>query len=101
MGDNLEVSVVGPTYNERANVAGGSNSGLDGPWRRFVSFMFGMVSRVLFYEKLRKVKDPLSGFLLVRRSAFEGITLRPIGYKISLEILIRAAGSRVEEVAYC
>ena len=83
------------------NVAGGSNSGLDGPWRRFVSFFFGIVSRVLFYEKLRKVKDPLSGFLLVRRSALEGITLRPIGYKISLEILIRAAGSRVEEVAYC
>jgi dolichol-phosphate mannosyltransferase len=39
--------------------------------------------------------------LLVRRSALDGITLRPIGYKISLEILIRAAGSRVEEVAYC
>jgi len=59
-----------------------------------------MISRVLFYEKLRKVTDPLSGFLLVRRSALDGITLRPIGYKISLEILIRAAGSRVEEVAY-
>jgi dolichol-phosphate mannosyltransferase len=82
------------------NVSGGRNDGLDGPWRRFVSWTFGMMSRVLFYEKLRKVTDPLSGFFLVRRSALEGITMRPVGYKISLEILIRAAGSHVEEVPY-
>jgi dolichol-phosphate mannosyltransferase len=82
------------------NVAGGSSAGLDGPWRRLLSWSFGMASRVLFYEKLRKVKDPLSGFLMVRRSAVEGITMRPVGYKISLEILIRAAGSHVEEVPY-
>ena len=55
---------------------------------------------MLFYEKLRRVTDPLSGFFLVRRSAVEGIAMRPIGYKISLEILIRAAGSHVEEVPY-
>jgi dolichol-phosphate mannosyltransferase len=82
------------------NVPGGSSEGLDGPWRRFLSWSFGMVTRALFYEKLRRVKDPLSGFLLVRRSALDGIVLRPVGYKISLEILIRAAGSRVEEVPY-
>ncbi len=82
------------------NVEGGSKGGLDGPWRRFVSFAFGLIARVLFYEKLRRVKDPLSGFFLIRRSALDGITLRPLGYKISLEILIRAAGSRVEEVPY-
>jgi len=82
------------------NIEGGSSQGLDGPWRRFVSWTFGLVSRVAFYEKLRKVKDPLSGFLLVRRSALDGIVLRPVGYKISLEILIRAVGSHVEEAPY-
>jgi glycosyltransferase involved in cell wall biosynthesis len=82
------------------NVTGGSNAGLDGPWRRFVSWSLGMVARALFYEKLRKVRDPLSGFLLVRRSALDGVVLRPVGFKISLEVLIRAAGSRVEEVGY-
>ncbi len=82
------------------NVSGGSNAGLDGPWRRLVSWALGMAARALFYEKLRKVHDPLSGFLLVRRSALDGIALRPVGFKISLEILIRAAGSRVEEVGY-
>lgn len=82
------------------NVPGGDGGGLDGPWRRFVSWAFGMVSRVLFYEKLRRVKDPLSGFFLVRRDALRGIAMRPVGYKISLEVLIRAAGSRVEEVPY-
>ncbi|MHB8683415.1 MAG: glycosyltransferase [Dehalococcoidia bacterium] len=82
------------------NVAGGSNGGLAGPWRRFVSFVFGLLARVLFYEKLRKVKDPLSGFFLIRRSAVEGIPMRPMGYKISLEILVRSSASRVEEVPY-
>jgi len=82
------------------HVPGGSSGGLEGPWRRFISFAFGVLSRLLFYEKLRKVRDPLSGFLLVRHSALEGVRLRPIGYKISLEILIRAAGSHVEEVPY-
>jgi len=79
---------------------GGSSGGLEGPWRRFVSFGLGILARALFYEKLRRIRDPLSGFLLVRRSALEGVTLRPVGYKISLEILIRAAGSHVEEVPY-
>lgn len=82
------------------NVEGGSSGGLDGPWRRFLSWSLGMASRALFYEKLRRVKDPLSGFLMVRRGSLDGITLRPVGYKISLEILIRAAGSHVEEVPY-
>jgi len=82
------------------HVSGGSSAGLDGPWRRFLSWAFGWVSRVLFYEKLLRVKDPLSGFFLVRRASLEGITLHPVGYKISLEVLIRAAGSHVEEVPY-
>jgi dolichol-phosphate mannosyltransferase len=82
------------------HVEGGSSTGLDGPWRRLVSFTFGVFSRLLFYEKLRRVKDPLSGFLLVRRTSLDGIAFRPMGYKISLEILIRSAGSRVEEVPY-
>lgn len=82
------------------NVSGGSNAGLDGPWRRFVSWALGMTARLMFYEKLRRVRDPLSGFLLVRRNALEGIALRPVGFKISLEVLIRAAGSKVEEVGY-
>ena len=58
------------------------------------------MARLLFYEKLRRIRDPLSGFMLVRRAALDGVTMRPVGYKISLEILIRAAGSRVEEVPY-
>ena len=82
------------------HVPGGSSGGLDGPWRRFVSRAFALMARVLFYEKLRRVKDPLSGFFVIRRSAVEGIAMRPMGYKISLEILVRSAAHRVEEVAY-
>jgi len=38
----------------------------------------------------RRVKDPLSGFFVVKRECLEGLNLRPAGFKILLEILVRA-----------
>ncbi|MGC9307839.1 MAG: glycosyltransferase [Thermoplasmatota archaeon] len=46
----------------------------------------------------REVRDPLSGFFMLRREVIDGIELQPIGYKILLEILIRGRCSHVEEV---
>jgi dolichol-phosphate mannosyltransferase len=36
-----------------------------------------------------RVRDPMSGFFLVRRSAIHGLTLQRQGFKILLEILVR------------
>jgi dolichol-phosphate mannosyltransferase len=55
---------------------------------------------VLFNEKLRKVTDPCSGFFIVRRSILDGVSLRPIGFKILLEILMRSNWSVVHETPY-
>ncbi len=52
----------------------------------------------LLLPKSRAVKDPLSGFFMLRRSVLEGVELHPIGYKILLEILIRGNYKKVEEV---
>ena len=38
----------------------------------------------------RRVKDPLSGFFVVKRECLGGLNLRPAGFKILLEILVRA-----------
>jgi len=48
----------------------------------------------------KQIKDPLSGFFLVRRGVVEGIELNPHGFKILLEILAKGKYSSVIEVPY-
>ena len=54
----------------------------------------------LFTPSARRSTDPLSGFFLVRKAAIDGVALRPVGYKILLEILVRGRVNRVEAVPY-
>src|SRR5215217_8944277 len=55
-------------------------------------------ARLLFPRRLRDVTDPMSGFFLVRRDAIALDALRPRGFKILLEILVRHPALRVAEV---
>lgn len=80
--------------------AGGSYDGLDGVSRRLISVGLKWVAKIVFPDQLLRVSDPLGGFFLVRRSIIEGVTLRPIGYKISLELLVRCRWVRLVEVPY-
>jgi dolichol-phosphate mannosyltransferase len=52
----------------------------------------------LFLPRSRVVKDPMSGFFMLRREVLYGTELHPIGYKILLEILARGTYERVVEV---
>lgn len=79
---------------------GGSAEGLDGGWRRLASRATGYVSRALFPLKLRGCSDPMSGFFAVRRSAFVVADLRPKGFKILLELLVRSSQLRLAEVPF-
>jgi dolichol-phosphate mannosyltransferase len=81
-------------------VPGGSASGLDGPLRRLVSRGLKDLSRLVFPRRLAGISDPLGGFFLVRRSVVQDVDLRPIGYKILLEILVRGRWRRAQEVPY-
>jgi dolichol-phosphate mannosyltransferase len=92
--DNCEV-VVASRY-----LPGAGTAGLDGPVRQLGSRALKWVAWALFPRRLAKVTDPLSGFFLVHRSALKDCHLRPIGYKILLEILIRCQWRRVGEVPY-
>src|SRR5262245_29816718 len=47
-----------------------------------------------------RVKDPMSGFFIVRRSAIEGISFETKGFKLLLEILVRGRIRSAREVAY-
>lgn len=47
---------------------------------------------------LTRCSDPMSGFFAVRPEVVEGAPLRPRGYKILLEVLVKGKYERVEEV---
>ncbi|MEV6923360.1 polyprenol monophosphomannose synthase [Dactylosporangium sp. NPDC051485] len=78
----------------------GRSDGLGGLLRRLVSRASGTLARLAFPLRLRPVTDPMSGFFAVRREAVEPSDLRPNGYKILLEILVRGRIDRVVEVPY-
>jgi dolichol-phosphate mannosyltransferase len=46
------------------------------------------------------VSDPMSGFFLVKRAKLDFESIRPIGYKIMLETLIKSRISSIAEVPY-
>jgi dolichol-phosphate mannosyltransferase len=81
-------------------VPGGSASGLDGPLRQLYSRGLRRLSQVVFPRRLASISDPLGGFFLLHRSVVEGAELRPIGYKILLEILVRCSWRTAREVPY-
>ena len=77
--------------------AGGGVSGL-GRSRTLVSQLLAISARAAFPARLRKITDPLSGFFIARRAALHLDALRPDGFKILLEILIRCPDLRVSEM---
>lgn len=78
-------------------------SGSVGDWaeqRRFVSRVATKLAGLLLRAQL---SDPMSGFFMIRRTAFDQVVRRLSnqGYKILLDILLSAPhGLRVEEVPY-
>jgi dolichol-phosphate mannosyltransferase len=86
--------VVASRYCDR-----GSARGL-GRARAFASRSTTGAARLLFPRRLRSVTDPMSGFFLVRREAIDVEALRPRGFKILLELLIRNPGLRSAEVSF-
>jgi dolichol-phosphate mannosyltransferase len=76
----------------------GGSVGEWGILRRIISKGATILARML--PSIRKVKDPLSGFFLMRREVIEDIELKPVGYKILLEVLARGRINGVKEVPY-
>lgn len=68
--------------------------------RAMTSQMLTLLARAWFPRLLRNVSDPLTGLFLIRRAAIDTAVLRPNGFKILLEILIRCPGLRVSEIHF-
>jgi dolichol-phosphate mannosyltransferase len=80
------------------NVPGGSDDGLSSPSRRVISWGAKWMVKVLFFRTMRRVTDPLSGYFIARREVLVDASLRPMGFKILLDVLVRADHSSVEEL---
>lgn len=48
----------------------------------------------------KEVADPMSGFFALKRHIIEGIKIDSAGYKLLLEILVKAKNVRVKEIPY-
>ena len=78
----------------------GSARGLSSRFRGLASRAAEVAARVLFPRALAHVSDPMSGFFAVRTAAVRPGDLRPRGFKILLELLVRTPGLRVAEVPF-
>jgi dolichol-phosphate mannosyltransferase len=67
--------------------------------RRIISKGASLISH-LFLPSARCVKDPMSGFFMFRREKVDPDVLKPIGYKIALEILLLGRFEHVVEVPF-
>jgi dolichol-phosphate mannosyltransferase len=81
-------------------VDGGDSSGLSGVSRVAVSGAATTLAKLAFPVRLRGVSDPMSGFFAVRTSALDLSALRPDGFKILMEILVRTPGLKPAEVGF-
>ena len=81
-------------------IKGGSRAGLAGSYRVAVSRGATWLTKSLFPRKLHGISDPMSGFFAIRRSAVTADVLKPLGYKILLEMAVRARPRQVTEVPF-
>lgn len=74
-----------------------------GDWNKFRVFV-SRCSTLLATAPLRSrglnVKDPLSGYFVVRRECLEALKLQPEGFKILLEILVKGRIRNATEVPF-
>ena len=79
-------------------IPGGSDGGL-GPYRKLVSGVARYIGKIAL-PSLRKITDPTSGLFMFRKQVIEGADLRPIGWKIMVEVLAMGTYKTVVEIPY-
>ena len=87
--------VVGTRY-----AGGGKRDGLSDGYRKLISGGSTLVTKLVFRNHLIQVSDPMSGLFAVRASSLDVEELRPLGFKILLELVVRNRPGRIGEVPY-
>jgi dolichol-phosphate mannosyltransferase len=84
---------IGSRYTQATRVQGWN------PVRQVISRL-STLATLPFQKSGAHVKDPMSGFFIVRRECIEGVELQPQGFKILLEILVRGRIRSAAEVPF-
>lgn len=99
-------ALIAPVLSGEADLVAGSRygwagaaAGLSSPWRHLVSGACRWLVHLLVPDS-RPLQDPLSGLFALRRSLLDGVELRPAGYKILLEVSVRARPAAVRNVGF-
>ncbi len=79
-------------------IPGGSDGGLN-LYRKFVSGTARWMGKILL-PCLRKISDPTSGLFMFRRKILEGADLKPVGWKIMVEVLAMTQYRLIVEIPY-
>jgi glycosyltransferase involved in cell wall biosynthesis/SAM-dependent methyltransferase len=84
--------VVGSRYVEEGGFAGEWSQ-----YRQWNSKISTMLANLVIYDL--GVKDPMSGYFCIRKEVYQRAAyIKPIGYKILLELLVKCGCSKVVEV---
>jgi dolichol-phosphate mannosyltransferase len=70
-------------------------------YRRIISYSAVLLSRVFIPNIVRGIRDPLSGFFILRKEVIAPSVLEPLGYKILLEVLAKGKYGCIREIPYC
>jgi dolichol-phosphate mannosyltransferase len=81
------------------NVEGGGVSEWR-PLRKVIAWVARSVARLVLPRLVSSVRDPMSGYFIMQRSVIESVALRPLGYKILLEVLVRGRYRTIKEIPY-
>ncbi len=90
-----KADLVVATRRSQASEVSGLNTA-----RNLISKALDLIARVFFPRQLKGVSDPLTGFFLVRVDSIDINALRPKGFKILLEILVRNPDLKKGEVPF-
>lgn len=78
---------------------GGGTSDWSFP-RLMISRSLRALGKLLLPDVLNMVSDPMTGFFVIRRAALQDVVLKPCGYKILVELLVRSRIRNIVEVGY-
>ncbi len=69
-------------------------------WQVIKSRLAFLLGRLLIPKIFKSVKDPLSGYFILRREIVEAKQLSPIGYKVLLEVLAKCSYKNILEIPF-
>ena len=67
---------------------------------RRINSKFALSLSHIFLPKTREIKDPMTGYFMFRRDKIKGVILKPIGYKILLELIVMGKFDNIVEIPF-